>query len=276
RNIRNIVLMRPVKSMIEFKQIIGRGTRLFDGKDYFTIYDFVKAHEHFNDPDWDGEPESPDPPKDGGKRVIREDPPPRPDKIMIRLADGKERTIQSMVSTSFWSPDGKPLSSAQFLENLFGALPALVRDVDELRRIWSDPQTRTALLNQLAEQGFSGDQMEELQRIISAENSDIYDVLAFVAIASPPLTRQSRADQAQLAVRDRVDGQQRAFIEFVLGQYVAQGVGELDLEKLPALIKLRYGAVDDAKATLGSPEDIRTLFAGFQRFLYAGGGWAAR
>jgi len=48
------VLLRPVNSMIEFKQIIGRGTRLYDGKDYFTIYDFVKAHHHFSDPDWDG------------------------------------------------------------------------------------------------------------------------------------------------------------------------------------------------------------------------------
>lgn len=61
RNIRNIVLMRPINSMIEFKQIIGRGTRLYDGKDYFTIYDFVKAHHHFNDPEWDGEPIEPDP-----------------------------------------------------------------------------------------------------------------------------------------------------------------------------------------------------------------------
>jgi len=56
RNIRNIVLMRPINSMIEFKQIIGRGTRLYDGKDYFTIYDFVKAHLHFQDEEWDGPP----------------------------------------------------------------------------------------------------------------------------------------------------------------------------------------------------------------------------
>ena len=61
RNIRNIVLMRPINSMIEFKQIIGRGTRLYDGKDYFTIYDFVKAHHHFSDPEWDGEPLEPEP-----------------------------------------------------------------------------------------------------------------------------------------------------------------------------------------------------------------------
>ena len=56
RNIRYIVLMRPVNSIIEFKQIIGRGTRLFDGKEYFTIYDFVDAYHHFADPEWDGAP----------------------------------------------------------------------------------------------------------------------------------------------------------------------------------------------------------------------------
>jgi len=66
RNIRNIVLMRPINSMIEFKQIIGRGTRLYDEKDYFTIYDFVKAHHHFSDPEWDGEPVEPDPPASAG------------------------------------------------------------------------------------------------------------------------------------------------------------------------------------------------------------------
>ena len=90
RNVRNIVLMRPINSMIEFKQIIGRGTRLFEGKDYFTIYDFVKAYEHFNDPEWDGEPVEPEPPaaaagdepngpgcrrRDGGRRSS--EPPPR-------------------------------------------------------------------------------------------------------------------------------------------------------------------------------------------------------
>ena len=116
RNIRNIVLMRPINSMIEFKQIIGRGTRLFDGKDYFTIYDFVKAHHHFSDPEWDGEPAEPEetmrPPRDDDEKPAGEPEPkdrerdPRPSKIKIKLADGKERQIQSMVATSFWSADG--------------------------------------------------------------------------------------------------------------------------------------------------------------------------
>src|SRR6185437_10998024 len=84
RNIRNIVLMRPINSIIEFKQIIGRGTRLYDGKDYFTIYDFVKAYLHFNDPEWDGEPLEPEPVEPRPPRGPREpkeatvtDPPER-------------------------------------------------------------------------------------------------------------------------------------------------------------------------------------------------------
>ena len=137
RNIRNIVLMRPINSMIEFKQIIGRGTRLFEGKDYFTIYDFVKAYEHFNDPEWDGEPAEPPEPIEA--QPEGEDPQPtdtdesedpedgdderkRRHRVKVKLADGKERTIQHMMATTFWSPDGKPMSAAQFVERLFGEL----------------------------------------------------------------------------------------------------------------------------------------------------------
>src|ERR1035441_10605530 len=113
RNIRNIVLMRPINSIIEFKQIIGRGTRLYDGKDYFTIYDFVKAHHHFSDPEWDGEPLEPEPkpePKPSPQPGPPPDPPgpdpgPRATKIKVKLADGKARTIQHMMVTSFWHPE---------------------------------------------------------------------------------------------------------------------------------------------------------------------------
>src|ERR1022692_2357526 len=121
RNIRNIILMRPINSMIEFKQIIGRGTRLYDGKDYFTIYDFVKAHQHFNDPEWDGEPIAPEPKSPGTPRpsdIVSEPEPPGPTdpaparkRAKVRLADGKERTIQHMVATTFWHPDGTPMSA---------------------------------------------------------------------------------------------------------------------------------------------------------------------
>ena len=131
RNIRNIILMRPVNSMIEFKQIVGRGTRLFDGKDFFTIYDFVDAYHHFADPEWDGEPidettEKPPKPSHTSGQVVSEPPPPPYEpkkKIKIKLRDGKEREIQHMIATSFWSADGRPISAEEFLQNMFGKLP---------------------------------------------------------------------------------------------------------------------------------------------------------
>ncbi len=280
RNVRNIVLMRPVNSMIEFKQIIGRGTRLYDGKDYFTIYDFVRAHHHFNDPEWDGDPIEPDPPGGGGGGKggddpdpdgpgPQEDPPPRAVKLKIKLADGKARTIQSMTATTFWSADGKPMSAAQFLESLFGALPEFFKDEDELRALWSAPDTRRKLLEGLAEKGFGKEPLAEMQKVIEAQSSDLFDVLAYVAFALAPQTRAERAAMAKTEVHQQFTDKQQAFVEFVLAQYVKEGVEELDAEKLTPLLRLRYNnAIADAVADLGSADQIRKVFVGFQKYLY--------
>jgi len=289
RNVRNIVLMRPVNSMIEFKQIVGRGTRLYDGKDFFTIYDFVKAHHHFNDPEWDGEPIEPEPPapyRSHEPRPPAEAREPDPDqgndpqrlqRVKVKLADGKMRRIQSMVATAFLGADGRPLSSQQFLESLYGQLPAFFQDEDELRRLWSEPDTRRALLNGLEEKGFGKEALAEMQKIIEAENSDLFDVLAHVAFAADPVTREARAQQAHVAVADELNDRQQAFVDFVLAQYVSQGVDELDVDKLSPLLKLRYqNALSDAVADLGSPEQIRGVFVGFQRHLYETGPDATR
>ena len=285
RNVRNIVLMRPVASMIEFKQIIGRGTRLYDGKDHFTIYDFVKAHHHFSDPEWDGEPIAPDsapaepdprPPRtgDGATDVPAGEPAPPPfgspppARIKVRLADGKERKLQHMTATTFWSADGRPMSAAQFLEVLYGALPEFFKDEDELRRIWSAPDTRKALLAGLADKGFGRELLAEMQKVIEAENSDLFDVLAYVAFAAEPVPRAERAAAAKSATAAEFTDKQRAFVDFVLAQYVRQGVDELDAEKLSPLLRLKYQALSDAFAELGQPEQVRRVFVGFQRHLY--------
>ena len=279
RNVRNIVLMRPVNSMIEFKQIIGRGTRLYDGKDYFTIYDFVKAHHHFSDEEWDGEPLPPDSvstparqPVPSATHEVREptEPYQAKPKVKIKLADGKERQIQHMSATSFWHPDGTPMSAAQFMESLFGKLPEFFKDEDELRAIWSAPVTRRKLLDGLAEKGFGRDQLEEMQRIIEAEQSDIFDVLAYVAYAETPLTREDRAERAKVVIRQEFGDKQRAFLTFVLAHYVSAGVEELDEAKLGPLLKLKYNnAIADAFADLGTPDSVRKTFIGFQQYLYA-------
>ena len=299
RNIRNIVLMRPINSMIEFKQIIGRGTRLYDGKDYFTIYDFVKAHHHFSDPEWEGEPEEPEScSKCGAQPCVCEVTPPKPCavcgerpcicehepcskcgqrpcicqkqvKAKVKLADGKARTIQHMMVTTFWHPDGTPMSAQQFLELLFGRLPEFFGNEAELRALWSAPDTRTKLLQGLAEKGFGHDQMAEMQKIIDAENSDLFDVLAHVAYALAPLTREERATKAKVEITAHFNDKQRSFLDFVLAQYVKVGVEELAQDKLSPLLKLKYhNAIADAVADLGRPEEIGKVFAGFQKYLY--------
>jgi type I site-specific restriction endonuclease len=273
RNIRNIVLMRPINSMIEFKQIIGRGTRLYDGKEYFTIYDFVKAHQHFSDPEWDGEPmepeHSPRPPQvrePQEKYVNRR-------KVKVKLADGKERTIQHMMMTSFWHPDGTPMSSQQFMELLFGKLPDFFKDETELRAIWSAPDTRKKLLQGLAEKGFGHDQLTEMQKIIDAEKSDLFDVLAHVAYALPPVTREVRAANAKVHISTHFNAKQQVFLDFVLQHYIAVGVEELDQEKLTPLLLLKYhNSITDAVADLGGqPKEINRAFVGFQKYLYQQG-----
>ena len=207
------------------------------------------------------EPDVLDPP--GGE----EDPSP-PRKAIIKLADGKARTIQSMSATSFWSADGRPMSAAQFLESLFGTLPEFFKDEDELRRLWSEPATRRKLLDQLADRGYGREQLAEMQKVIEAEDSDLFDVLAYVAFAVAPLARQDRAEAARKAAQTELNDKQRAFIDFVLAQYVDEGVDELDQEKLAPLLKLKYRALPEAFAELGKPDQVRKVFTGFQRHLY--------
>lgn len=277
RNIRNIVLMRPCNNMIEFKQIIGRGTRLFDGKDYFTIYDFVKAYELFNDPEWDGDPLEPEAPGIPRPKPEPGDPKPPIDEdddeipkqpLVIRLADGKERTFQHMSATTFWDASGKPISAAQFVENLFGKLPELFRDEEDLRRIWGQPDTRAALVAGLAERGFDGEALSSVRQMIDAEDCDLFDVLNYIAHTRAPKKRAERADTHRASILSRYDAKQQAFLEFVLSQYVAEGEEELGIDKLPDLLDLKYGSPSDAVRELGSVAEIRSTFTGFQKGLY--------
>jgi len=276
RNIRNIMLMRPINSLIEFKQIIGRGTRLYEGKDYFTIYDFVKAYQHFSDPEWDGEPLEPEPkpprpptPDPPAPPEPKPEPASRPKKVRIKLADGKERAIQHMMISSFWHPDGAPMSAQQFMEMLFGELPGFFKDEAELRSLWSAPDTRAKLLQGLAEKGFAREQLFEMQKIIDAEKSDLFDVLAYVAYASPTHTRGERAASAKTEIVTHFSDKQQAFLDFVLAHYIKEGVEELAEEKLAPLLRLKYhDAIADAVADLGRPEEIGRVFVGFQKYLY--------
>ncbi len=278
RNVRNIVLMRPVNSMIEFKQIIGRGTRLFDGKEYFTIYDFVDAYHHFADPEWDGEPidettetepKSPKVPGGDEPPIPPEPPEEAKRKLKIKLRDGKEREIQHMISTSFWSADGKPVSVQEFMDNMFGAMPEFFKSEEELRKIWSDPATRKIFLEKISAIGYGKDELEMLQKMIDAEQSDLFDVLTYVSFLTPPISRIERVKQAQEKIFERLDEKQKEFLDFVLSKYKEKGVEELDEEKLPVLLNLKYHAIANAVSALGEVDIIRSIFFGFQRSLYS-------
>lgn len=271
-------LMRPVKSMIEFKQIVGRGTRTFEGKDFFTVYDFVKAYEHFNGPEWDGEPLPPDEPRPkltpsptdnprpGGPKEPGSEPEP---KITIKLADGKERKIKYIAPTTYFSHDGKMISGQEFMDQLFGDLGDLVKGEDELRKIWSDPETRVQFLKVLADRGYDAGRLEDMKRLIDAPNSDVFDVLAYVKFTLAPQLRSQRAEAARQTGLTGFEGEMRSFLDSVLSAYEIHGVDELALTKIGDFLKVRYGGTNGAKRALGEMPKIKQAFTEIQTHLFA-------
>ena len=162
------------------------------------------------------------------------------------------------------------MSAAQFIERLFGELPSLFKNEDELRALWSEPATRKALLEALGEKGFGDVQLGEIKKLIDAERSDLYDVLAYIAFALSPITREERVRTRKGTIFAHYgDDKLQAFLDFVLAEYVKEGVGELDQAKLTPLLELKYRAVSDAARELGGIPKIRDTFIGFQKYLYA-------
>lgn len=277
RNVRNIVLMRPVNSMIEFKQIIGRGTRLFDGKEFFTIFDFVDAYKHFSDPEWDGEPlaafDYPEPKSNimllnDGLRESEEKLTMKSQKVKIKLRDGKEREIQHMIADSFWSAEGKPLSTEEFMNNLLGDLPNFYKTAEELQHIWSNPDTRVDFLKKIAELGYTRIQLESIQKALNAQDNDMLDVLLTISFVTPALSRKERVERAHEKIVERLNNNQKEFVEFVLENYVRNGEEQLNYSNLSELMKLKYHSLYDAELKLGETSEVRTLFLGLQEKLY--------
>ena len=188
----------------------------------------------------------------------------------MKLADGKERTIQHMVSTTFWHADGTPMSAQQFMEMLFGKLPEFFKNEDELRALWSDPDTRAKLLIGLAEKGFGSATAAPRCRKSSMPRKAIYSMCWHMSLTRcRRLSREERAAQARRAIGARFNYKQQDFIDFVLSHYVAVGVEELSKEKLTPLLRLKYhDSIADAVADLGKPDEIGKVFSGFQRYLY--------
>lgn len=288
RNVRHIVLMRPVNSMIEYKQIVGRGTRIYDGKYYFTIWDFVKAYLKYSDPGWDGEPVCP---KCGNnpctcvkkhrevvyeipeeKPVVARDdtPEPEPDVptiLEVRLSDGRARRIRFINDIMFWGADGKPVSSQKFIEEMFGRLPDFFSSSEDLHQKWADPDTREALLEKLDEAGYGREVLKDIRRIIDAEKSDLMDVLEYIAYATTPIERQERAER----IKDyygTLSASQKQFVEYLVNAYIRSGVDELRMDKLKTQLELKFGSVPEGISSLGGVSQARQTFKEFQQRLY--------
>lgn len=307
RNIRNIVLMRPINSMIEFKQIIGRGTRIFDNKLYFSILDFVKAYEKYQDPQWDGEPICPrcnqvdcicdgnEPPRVCSKCgktpcvcekmhcnvcgktpcVCEKEPCAicgeipcecKKKKIVIKLSDNRE--IEVSKEYMFYSADGKPISTKEFIEKIFGHLPQYFNSKEELIKIWANPLSREKLLHKLEIAGFGIDKLTSLQEIIDAKESDLLDVLEYIAYSIKPIKRLDRVEENRDSIYSNLNDNKKDFVNFLVDLYIKAGVSQLSNNNIKDLINMKYNSLEDAKKSLGGINNIKEVFTNFQKSLY--------
>ena len=241
----------------------------------------MKAHLNFSDPEWDGEPEEPvppGPPRDPPEPRDFEQPDnggdnggfgDRPEKIVVRLAPGKDRTIQYIAATTYWRADGKPVSAADFLKRLFGDLEGPIADEDQFRAIWADPDNRERLLAQLDERGYDRSRLDDIRQLVDAPDSDLFDVLAHVLYANPPRTRGERADDVRQGGLDRADAELRELLHGILQPYETHGEGELASTKLQSFMIGRYGSVGEGRARLGALPAVQAAFRQMQAQLYA-------
>ena len=300
KNVRNIVLLRPINNMVEFKQIIGRGTRLFDDKYYFTIYDFVGANKNFKDEEWDGDPfcpicgnypctcnkHKPDPDsgdKDGEDKPFVEPKPcpvcghlpctcegkEQPKKqIRVTLSYGRQVCLSTDWEEFVWFGD-ELISLEQFIKLLFEKLPTFFDSPESLRAQWSHPETRKALLDQLNREGFPEEKLEMVRRLLEMEDCDIFDILEYLAFATSPLERIKRVELVRADYYRKQTAQQQAFLDFVMSYYVRNGYKELSIDALPKLLEIHYGTAYDATKQLDmSVNQIMGLYLDFQKQLY--------
>jgi type I restriction enzyme R subunit len=290
KNVRNVVLTSPIKSMTEFKQIIGRGTRVFDGKDFFTIIDFVGATNLFYDERWDGEAEESQStstsstkedennqyqtPKDDSSSVKEESNNPynqqnnkTNEKVIIDIKGKKLKVID--IETNYVGEDGRPLKTEEYLKFLIGVLGEFYDNEEKLREVWSNPTNRKEMLNKLREMGIDESQLNDLKEIFDAKDSDIYDVLAHLSFNLDIKSREDRVlsvSNSEFVEKYHTD-KAKEFIEFILDRYKKDGVKELDEKNLSTLVKLSGNDLKDLKQSF-SGYNIRDEYFRLQREIY--------
>jgi type I restriction enzyme R subunit len=295
RNVRNIVLMRPVNNIVEFKQIIGRGTRLFDKKYYFTIYDYVGASEMFKDPDWDGDTYCPvcgnwpctcrkgeryRLPEEESEMFHEPDPcpvcgnlpctceKPRKNLIDVKLSNGRWLSLETTWEQKIFFGD-EFISLDEYVKKLFGRIPDFFSNADDLREKWANPETREQLLRTLDEAGFAEDKLQLLKNMLKMEKCDLLDVLEYIAFESTPIERAKRVELVKKQYVDTLNKEQREFDNLILQYYINNGFKELGTDNLKTFITIKFNSMSDAKERLGmSVADMRDHYFELQRRLY--------
>jgi len=212
-------------------------------------------------------PDTPAPPDDDPIDKVEDDESKQ--KILIKLGDGKIRSIRYLATTTYWSPEGKPISAKEFMERLFGDLSGLITDEDQLRRVWSDPDSRARFLQQLADRGDDSDRLEDIRRLVDAADSDLFDVLVYVLFTLEPKTRHDRAAAVRQDTQTETKEDLKALLMTMLSAYEAHGGRELPTDERGEFLTARYGSVGEAKARLGGLPQIKAAFHKMQAQLYS-------
>ena len=280
-NVRNIVLDRNIWSIVEYKQIIGRGTRVFDGKDFFTVYDFRWATTKFVDEIWDWLPEDDFEKEEKilenkNKEENFEDFLPKDEeikekneKIFVKLGDNREVKIIN-IETRYLDPStGKHLSSEDFIKKILGELPKFYQNEHDLRLAWANPETREKFLKNLEYIWLDAEQIENLKKIFEAEKSDIFDIKAYISYGNQMKNRDERSKIAKSILEKYENPKAKDFLQFLLGLYEREWIMSFKKEGLSSKIELfnRWLAREIA-AEFGWVQELKQAYYDLQKGIY--------
>lgn len=280
-NVRNIVLDRNIWSIVEYKQIIGRGTRVFDGKDFFTVYDFRWATTKFVDEIWDWLPEEDFEKEEKilenkNKEENFEDFLPKDEeikekneKIFVKLADNREIKIIN-IETRYLDPStGKHLSSEDFIKKILVELPKLYQNEHDLRLAWANPETREKFLKNLEYIWLDAEQIENLKKIFEAEKSDIFDILAYISYGNEIKNRTERSKIAKSILEKYENPKAKDFLQFLLELYEREWIMNFKKDGLSSKIELfnRWLAREIA-AEFGWVKELKQAYYDLQKGIY--------
>ena len=279
-NVRNIVLDRNIWSIVEYKQIIGRGTRVFDGKDFFTVYDFRWATTKFVDEIWDWLPEEDFEKEEKEKELQKqekfenilpkdEEIKEKNEKIFVKLADNREIKIIN-IETRYLDPStGKHLSSEDFIKKILGELPKLYQNEHDLRLAWANPETREKFLKNLEYIWLDAEQIENLKKIFEAEKSDIFDILAYISYGNEMKNRDERSKIAKSILEKYESPKAKDFLQFLLELYEREWIMNFKKDGLSSKIELfnRWLAREIA-AEFGWVQELKQAYYDLQREIY--------